>query len=166
MRQPITGAWKAPADGTKASGPNGLPSRTGYGAGGLPPADALSAWIILRSHIHSPCWQELPTTTEILLALRPPAALARRTRARNGPEAFVLSDGALQAPVGRPSPTIRLKPCDGLKRPRQRQSRACQKTCANTIGGFHHRLHFSHVADWSSTKFCSFAISAAPRIAT
>ena len=70
-------------------------------AGGLPPADALSAWIILRSHIHSPCWQELPTATEIPLALRPPAALARRTRARNGPEAFAHSDGAFQAQVGR-----------------------------------------------------------------
>ena len=78
-------------------------------AGGLPPADALSAWIILRSHIHSPCWQELPTAMEIPLALRPPAALARRTRARNGPEAFAISAGAFQAPVGWPAPTCTIR---------------------------------------------------------
>ena len=70
-------------------------------AGGLPPADAFSVWIVLRAHFHPPFWQELPTTSEIPLALRPPAALARRTRARNGPGAFAHSDGAFLAPVGR-----------------------------------------------------------------
>ncbi len=69
--------------------------------GSLPPADAIAALIVLRTHIHPPFWQELPTTTGIPLALRPPAALARRKRARNGPEAFVHSDAAFQAPVGR-----------------------------------------------------------------
>ncbi len=45
--------------------------------------------------------------TRDLLARRPPASLARASCRPSGPEAFVLSDGAFQAPVGRTASTKR-----------------------------------------------------------
>ena len=42
-----------------------------------------------------------------LLALRPPASLSGASCRLDGPEAFVLSDGAFEAPVGRTANPVR-----------------------------------------------------------